>query len=142
MDKSHGSVARIPPWLWTCISLPPATHQNKHSLVLQEGIYGGEKAISGQTRGGEEGEKDLKESWRKAEGSDTERERCLIWHGVPPRHLISFNSCGGESRVAEDVRGWLTQVGGEPQISQQMATSVWAPLTGCFLTFTFNSIQN
>lgn len=73
---------------------------------------------------------DLKESWRKAARSDTERERCLIWHGVPPRHLISFNSCGGESRVAEDVRGWLTQVGGGGTTNlPQMATSVCAPLT-------------
>lgn len=86
MDKSHSFILAIQPGLWTFITLPVTIHQNKCEFVLKEGICGGgEKAVSGQTHkeGGEggrgsgrkEGEKDLKESGRKAEVSDTEREK-------------------------------------------------------------------
>lgn len=55
-----------------------------------------------EERGGKKTSRSLEE--RQREVIQIER-RCLIWHSVPLRHLISFNSCGGESRVAEGMRG-------------------------------------
>lgn len=86
-----------PRLLWTCISLPVATHPNKHSCAEGEDLWRGEKAIIGQTQRGEPRRRAKNTSRslgeRQREVIQIER-RCLIWHGAPLRHLISFNPCG------------------------------------------------
>lgn len=86
-----------PRLLWTCVSLPVATHPNKHSCAEGEDLWRGEKAIIGQTQRGEPRRRAKNTSRslgeRQREVIQIER-RCLIWHGAPLRHLISFNPCG------------------------------------------------
>lgn len=117
---------------WACNTLP--YEPTKTSTVLWGDLWGRKKAISGQTQRwggavhagreqeGARGENDPKESGRKAEGSDTDRERrCLIWHGVPQRHLISFDPCGRwkqGSRSCEE----MARPGGESTNLPQMST--------------------